>query len=231
MKLTTLAMSLVALLGISFALPAAAANEKFYGSELCSYSGFKCIKIVNGDTWAKLFPDRREREIVKRLNRTNAALRHRSWIIIPTNLNDINYMDLSPFPSNIEPSDRRTVIVNLSLQAFGAYDKLGKLVHWGPISAGRGFCEDVGHACITPPGDFKVYRKQGQDCISTQFPVETSGGSPMPYCMHYYQGYALHGSILPGFNASHGCVRLFMYDAKWLNQHFVDIGTRVIVVQ
>ncbi len=51
----------------------------------------------------------------------------------------------------------------------------------------------------------------------------------MPYCMHFSGGYALHGSpTVPGYNASHGCVRLFTEDAKWLNQHFVDIGSTVI---
>ncbi|MCX7124554.1 MAG: L,D-transpeptidase, partial [Gammaproteobacteria bacterium] len=41
--------------------------------------------------------------------------------------------------------------------------------------------------------------------------------------------FALHGSTLPGYNASHGCVRLFFDDAKWLNQDFLNIGTRVTV--
>lgn len=231
MKGTTLVISLLALIGTAIALPAAA-QSKYYGSELCSYSGFKCIKIQRGDTWAKLFPNKRKREIVKRLNRTNVALRHRDWIIVPTNLNSVTHMDMSPFPNQIDPSvtqGKRTVVVKLNLQAFGAYDESGKLIHWGPVSGGKGWCDDVNRACKTATGEHKVYRKQGQECISSQFPVETAGGAPMPYCMHYYQGFALHGALLPGFNASHGCVRLFNDDAKWLNQHFVRIGTRVIV--
>ena len=59
----------------------------------------------------------------------------------------------------------------------------------------------------------------------------------MPYCMHFFRGYALHGSeVVPGFRDSHGCVRLFIEDAKWLNEEFIIvpraggiIGTRVIV--
>jgi lipoprotein-anchoring transpeptidase ErfK/SrfK len=43
-------------------------------------------------------------------------------------------------------------------------------------------------------------------------------------------GYAFHGSPkVPGQNASHGCVRIFTDDAKWLNENFVEIGTTVII--
>ncbi|MCB1827050.1 MAG: L,D-transpeptidase, partial [Coxiellaceae bacterium] len=108
MKFTLLSISLLALLGMTLSLPAQA-NSKYYGAHLCGYSGFKCIQVKRGDTWAKLFPDKRKREIVKRLNRTNVALRHRSWIIVPTNLDSINHMDMSPFPDRIEATGKRTI--------------------------------------------------------------------------------------------------------------------------
>ncbi len=207
----------------------ASAKSKYYGTHLCGYPGFKCVQIRRGDTWAKLFTSKREREIVKRLNRTNVALRYRSWIVVPTNLGRIDHMDMSPFPDYIKPPGKRTIIVKLGLHAFGAYNEQGSLVHWGPVSGGKGFCEDVGRACPTATGSHSVYRKQGTDCISSKFPLDTNGGAPMPYCMHYYNGFALHGSTLPGYHASHGCIRLFNDDAKWLNKHFLKIGSKVIV--
>ena len=54
----------------------------------------------------------------------------------------------------------------------------------------------------------------------------------MPFCMFFYHGYAMHASYLPGYHASHGCIRLFYEDAEWLNKNFVDMGrrgTKVIV--
>ena len=60
----------------------------------------------------------------------------------------------------------------------------------------------------------------------------------MPYCMYFHKGLALHGSAdIPGYRASHGCVRMFTGDAKWLNQEWVVIGneanhyvgTRVVI--
>ena len=204
-------------------------QSKYYGTHLCGYKGFKCVKIHRGDTWAKLFPSKRQREVVKRLNRTNVALQYRSWIVVPTNLRKINHMDMAPFPDYIKPSGKRTIVVKLGLHAFGAYNESGYLVHWGPVSGGKGYCDDVGRACRTATGVHKVYRKQGVNCISSKFPIDTGGGAPMPYCMHYYGGFALHGSTLPGYHASHGCIRLFNDDAKWLNKHFLKVGSKVVV--
>ena len=55
----------------------------------------------------------------------------------------------------------------------------------------------------------------------------------MPFCMHFYRGYAFHGATaVPGYRASHGCIRLFIEDARWLNNEFIDVGakgTRVII--
>jgi L,D-transpeptidase ErfK/SrfK len=229
MKTRTAILSLAALIATIFMLPAQAKESKYYGAHLCSYAGFKCVKVRRGDTWAKLFPSKHKREIVKRLNRMNVALRYRTWIVIPTNLSRINHMDMSPFPDYIEPTNKRTIVVKLGLHAFGAYDEKGNLVHWGPISGGKGWCDDVGRECKTALGAHKIYRKQGANCISSAFPVETRGGAPMPFCMHYFQGFAIHGSTLPGFHASHGCVRLFNDDAKWLNKHFLKIGSKVMV--
>ena len=205
--------------------------QRYYGSNLCGYSGFTCLKVKRGDTWERLFSNAREREIVKRLNRMNMPVKYRSWIVVPKNLGRINLVDLSPFPTHWQTHGKKLILINLNSQAFAAYDANGQLVHWGPVSGGKGYCPDIGRNCTTVTGHFKVYRKQGPECISSRFPVETNGGAPMPYCMHFSGGFALHGSTLPGYHASHGCVRLFFEDAKWLNQDFINIGTPVIVMR
>lgn len=206
------------------------ANASYYGRHLCAYEGFHCIQVSRGDTWARLFPNERDREIVKRLNRTNIALKYRSWIVVPTNLHHLSNLDLSPFPLNRDTGGKRLIIVDLSKHAFAAYGEQGNLIHWGPVSGGKGYCPDTGSNCNTITGKFKILRKQGEACTSSKYPLP-NGGAPMPYCMHFSGGYALHGSTLPGFHASHGCVRLFFEDAKWLNHHFGKIGTRVIVTR
>lgn len=205
---------------------------RYYGKSLCSNPQFTCIKVNPRTTWATLFPNPHDRDVVKRLNRVSLQTVSRPWIVVPKNLRHTNVMALSPFPQQLTPTGQKFVIVNLNYQAWAAYDETSKLVRWGPASGGKGYCPDIHSKCNTITGHFRIYRKQGPECISSRFPVETHGGAPMPYCMHFHTGFALHGApVLPGYNASHGCVRLFVEDAQWLNLDFTHIGTPVIVTR
>jgi L,D-transpeptidase ErfK/SrfK len=203
----------------------------YYGQRLCSAPGYHCIKVRQGDTWATLWPNWDERDIVMRLNRRNIELEAGMIIAVPDNLRNTNRMDISPMPRRIEPYGRGVLIINLGLQAFGAYDEYGYLVHWGPMSGGQNWCPDVGRGCRTITGQFYVFDKKGPQCISSKYPIP-EGGAPMPFCMFFYRGYAMHASFLPGHHASHGCIRLFYEDAQWLNQNFIRMGrggTKVII--
>ena len=204
-------------------------QPQYYGQHLCQSARFKCINIHKGDTWKKLWPNARNRAMVMRLNRTNIPLRYRHWIVVPKNIKDTHYFDLSPFPTKIAASNKKLIDIDLSKLAFAAYDKQGNLIHWGPISGGRKVCSDTGDDCATVQGDYAIFRKQGAGCQSSKYPLDTNGGAPMPYCMHFFKGFAMHGSRLPGYHNSHGCVRLFHDDAKWLNESFATYGTRVSV--
>lgn len=123
------------------------------------------------------------------------------------------------------------IIVDLSNLLWGAYDDAGYLIKTGRVSGGKDYCQDIGSPCKTVTGTFTIYRKQGAECKSTIYPLG-QGGAPMPYCMFFYKGYALHGSnIVPNFNASHGCLRIDPQDAKWLNQNFVRVGSTRISIK
>lgn len=227
MKRLTIAFLLVF---TGFGVMGSAQAGAYYGGELCAYDEFNCVKVKRSDTWAKLFPDERQREMVKRLNRINLPVTNRSWIVVPTSFEGIEYLDLSPFPRHLEePAKREQLVVDLSDQAFGAYNASGDLIYWGPVSGGKGYCSDTNSYCGTVQGTFRITRKQGPECVSSKFPLETDGGAPMPYCMHFYRGFAMHGANLPGQHASHGCVRLFQSDAAWLSKNFAKIGTPVTV--
>lgn len=134
-------------------------------------------------------------------------------------------LDRAPFPSTI--SGGNLIQVNLGKLAWGAYDDQGNLIRWGGASGGKNFCSDIGKGCKTVTGTFTFYKKQGSGCKSNLFPIP-KGGAPMPYCMHFHGGYALHGGNVPDFNASHGCIRVPTHEANWLNQNFVKVGkTRI----
>ena len=120
--------------------------------------------------------------------------------------------------------------VNLGNLTWRAYDTQGRVIKSGRVSGGKKYCPDIHRGCRTVTGTFTIYSKKGADCRSTRFPVG-KGGAPMPYCMFFRGGYALHGSnAVPDYNASHGCVRMPPQDARWLNQNYVNVGrTRVSI--
>lgn len=212
---------------------------KRYSVQLCDKPEYFCIKVKKGESWASLFPDLEERDIVRRINRMNIRLRAGMTIAVPKNIERLTIYDVSPFPRYIENSGEKTIFVSQKKLAWGAYDETGELIWWGPLSSGSGKCSKRDGFCKTPSGAFRIIRKQDIDCVSTAFPRRANGnhgGAEMPYCMHFYRGYALHGSYtVPGYRASHGCVRMFIEDARWLNEEFISLpgggekGTRVVV--
>ncbi|MFT3741481.1 MAG: L,D-transpeptidase [Gammaproteobacteria bacterium] len=200
-----------------------------YGQRLCrSDADVTCIRIHPDDTWYSLWPDPEQRDLIMRLNRRNTPLRPGEVIAIPNRATSA--MALSPMEPSIAPPGKTTIIVDPKQLAWGAYDSDGQLVKWGPAAAGKSYCPDEGRACRSPTGTFTVLNKQGSECISSKFPVP-KGGAPMPYCMYFHGGYALHGSELPGTNASHGCIRMFNEDAEWLNHEFVKVGSTQVIVE
>lgn len=210
---------------------AQAAVPGAYGKKYCEDKNFKCYKVKAGDTWEKLFPDLDQRDLVMRVNRINISLRTGMTIAIPKEIEKVDIIDVAPFKAKEQATGQKHVVVDLNKLAWGAYDEEGNLIHWGPASGGKGFCPDVDQMCRTVSGNFKIQRKQQAGCVSSKFPIEWDGGAPMPYCMHFFEGFALHGSYeVPGYNASHGCVRMFINDARWLNQEFVNVGTKVTVL-
>ncbi len=84
-----------------------------------------------------------------------------------------------------------------------------------PISTGRqGF--------PTPPGDYVVTDKH-RKWRSTIYPAD------MPFFMRLSCGeFGLHAGELPGYPASHGCIRLHRKDAEDLFKQ-VPVGTRVTI--
>ncbi len=200
-----------------------------YGAKICKLPEYECYNVKRGDSWAKLFPRENDRLSAMKINRMNGQLYKGLTIAIPKSFGS-SFMDHAPFPENSDATGSKYIIVSLSKLAFGAYNENGQLQYWGPISAGKGYCPDIHRGCHTPTGHFEIYNKGGAGCVSTKFPVGR-GGAPMPYCMFFHGGFALHGSYeVPGYNASHGCVRMYKDDAKWLNQIFTNGVHNVAVI-
>lgn len=212
------------------------ADPIYYGPHLCTYPEYECVKVVSGETWEKKYPDEVQRDLVQRVNRSYNRLVPGQTLVVPKYLSTVTIIDLAPFSHMISDHEKQ-VVVDQDKLAWAAYNEEGQLVKWGPIASGRDKCPDSANSCRTLTGVYRVFSKENANCKSDIFPIGR-GGAKMPYCMYFHKGFALHGSDdMPGFRASHGCVRMFVRDAKWLNETFVEssneanqqMGTKVVV--
>jgi len=300
------------------AADATAKGYKRYGHRFCDHPDYECVTVGSHtiekevqtkkgvvikkkkvrDTWENLWPDPREREIVKKVNRMRIRLRKRMKIAVPLDMDGKTFMDYSPFPPKMDldgnaiaitmeeklaelrargftyhpdlayqchpdpeeeawqwpdlqcfeademlervalleapeekPASKRLLIYDPKLLAFGAYEDQ-KLVRWGPGVGGKGWCGDVKRSCRTRTGVTRVRSKRGRYARSSKYPLdcEGSGCAAVPYYISFFPSYGFHASSnVPGRHASHGCIRLFFDDAKWLNLEFAKIGTKVTV--
>jgi hypothetical protein len=122
-----------------------------------------------------------------------------------------------------------TFIYNPRTLMWHAYAPDGALVKSGRGSGGANYCRDVNRGCRTAVGVFRVYAKGNASCKSSKFPLGR-GGAPMPWCMFFRGGFAIHGSYeVRNYNASHGCLRVYPADAAWLSHNLIRVGTVVII--
>jgi hypothetical protein len=107
------------------------------------------------------------------------------------------------------------VVISIPRQIAYVYHA-GDLVAASSISSGM-----KGHE--TPPGRFPIMEKQ-RDHKSNKY-----SDAPMPYMQRLTTyGIALHGGALPGYPASHGCIRLPMPFAKKLYE-LTDLDDMVYI--
>jgi lipoprotein-anchoring transpeptidase ErfK/SrfK len=134
------------------------------------------------------------------------------------------------------------VIINLSEQSASLVER-GRITLVSPIASGKSGWQ-------TPTGNFSIFNKD-IDHLSRSFGsvVDTYGRvinssatpstplprgdhyqpAPMPYFMEFNPAIGMHAGYLPGYPASHGCVRMPRDFAALFFQR-VRIGTPVIVV-
>lgn len=157
-----------------------------------------------------------------------------SFLLIGCAMKDPNYAtpttsSAKVFPLKREASVHRTFMFSPRDLAWAVYDREGNRVRTGMAGGGSYQCPENGADCRTVRGTFKIQRKGGADCKSSKYPLG-EGGAPMAYCMHFHKGYAIHGAPgMPNGHYSHGCIRVTNEDARWLNEEFLNIGSKVIV--
>ncbi len=119
-----------------------------------------------------------------------------------------------------DPAFGRTpllAVVGLKEQRVSIYDAKGKLME-SPVSSGQNGLE-------TPAGIYSIVQKE-EDHRSNIY-----DDASMPFMERItWTGIALHAGVLPGYPASHGCVRMPEGFAEKL-YGITNLGMRVIVVR
>lgn len=125
----------------------------------------------------------------------------------------------APLPAHLKTGSEKLILVDPKNHLWGAYRQNGRLLRWGIATTGSQRCPEGEGDCHTSVGDFRFYTRGDENCQSKKY-----NNAPMPYCMYFNGGQALHGSSDIHFaNKSHGCVRVHLDDAKWLHDHFVEL--------
>src|SRR3984885_6706519 len=121
----------------------------------------------------------------------------------------------APGKQSAKPQGPLVIAISINKQNMKVYDANGFFAET-PISTGM-----AGHP--TPTGVFSVIQKQKLHHSNIY------SGAPMPFMQRItWSGIAIHAGVLPGYPASHGCIRMPMaFAVKMWN--WTRMGARVVI--
>lgn len=143
--------------------------------------------------------------LIEKINRLDRAHFRQGYVLmLPSDFSDS--IHISPYPSKIASlvEVKKILFVHRRIQAFGVYEN-GALVRWGPTSTGK-------KKTPTPPGLYYTNWKKEL----TRSTIDNGWELPWNVNIANFEGISLHQFDLPGYPASHSCVRLLGEDAQWI---------------
>lgn len=170
---------------------------------------FSYWPIKASDSLRKLFYNtftKDQQYTIAALNRIDTDhIKTRDTLIVPNEFKAA-FIDYTPFPRKLDNLTEvpKMVIFSYPIQAYGVYEK-GNLVKWGPTNMGK-------KSAQTPRGLFFTNWK-GRKVTST---VDDEWILNWNFNIHNTGGVGWHQYALPGYPASHSCLRLLDADAQWL---------------
>jgi len=155
-----------------------------------------------------------QKEIILSVNRISESSVRLNKILLIPNSAQTNLLYYSPFPDVIKTNSdsSKFVVICQRIQAFGIYEN-DSLIRWGPVSTGK-------KSTPTPNGLFfanwKIEWKRST--------IDYDWIMPWYVNIENHRGIAMHEYNLPGYPASHACIRLLNKDATWIYE-WVDVRT------
>ncbi len=121
----------------------------------------------------------------------------------------------APVKEAVKPQGPLIIAISINKQNLKVYDANGLFAET-PVSTGM-----RGHS--TPMGVFSIIQKQKYHRSNIY------SGAPMPYMERItWSGVAMHAGVLPGYPASHGCIRMPMAFAMKM-YGWTRMGARVVI--
>lgn len=140
---------------------------------------------------------------LNRLDRANIGAA--DTLVVPAKIEE-NFLIYSPFPGHITSLEnvKKFVFFSYPIQAFGVYE-YGNLVKWGPTSMGK-------KATKTKTGlMFANWKKEvAISTVSDEWKLRWNVN------VANFDGIGWHQYAMPGYPASHSCLRMLEEDAKWM---------------
>lgn len=173
-----------------------------------SYTAFVFPKGKKDSAWSvfdsKFSED--ERYMILALNRLDSKNKKSAdTLVVPTKI-EADFRSYSPFPGHLDvlKDVQKMVIFSYPIQAFAVYSG-GNLEKWGPTSMGKK----------------KTPTKTGLTFANWKKELSISSVSDewkLPYNFNIFNhlGIGWHEYDLPGYPASHSCLRLLKKDAQFL---------------
>lgn len=165
-------------------------------------------KFVKPSQWSKTpdFKDPQKRRIAFAVNRTDSAnFRRMDSVLIPSDITG-DVAAYLPFPFEVPflKEVSKVILFSYPAQTFGAYEN-GALVYAGPTNMGR-------KKDPTPTGLFFTNWK-AEESTST---FDDEWNLRWNFNIENKLGVGWHQYAMPGYPASHSCLRLQEEDAKYL---------------
>lgn len=140
---------------------------------------------------------------LNRLDRANIGAA--DTLVVPAKIED-DFLIYSPFPGHVTSLEnvKKFVFFSYPIQAFGVYEN-GNLIKWGPTSMGK-------KATPTKKGlMFANWKKEvAISTVSDEWKLRWNVN------VANFDGIGWHQYAMPGYPASHSCLRMLEEDAKWM---------------